>query len=297
MTTTDIDADADTDTGIAIDLSAHGHAEADSHAVWLSYPIRKRASVLVVLLPSADDPRQFNTILTKRSRRLRTSPGMSAFPGGKVDSFTETEWACALREAEEETGFSPAVVAGAGGVFTEVGVTPCYLAQGNIAVRACFGVVQFPGGRAVPLATLCPALAPAEVELAYTIPLASLLAHPDSPSTPNPWHVSSDLLELVAGHFWWFHDYSVPLFDMVEFVRAKRTRGQRIDRSDVVLQGLTVHILQDVGRLVYPGRPVGVEVLPIGANAMVQAARSLIGNQKAATATTTATKTATTTQH
>lgn len=242
-----------------IDINTHGYEEHDSHELWMSYPIEKRGAVLVLLSPTLNG--RLATVLTKRSQRLRTSPGMSAFPGGKVDLLPdgtpEDEWTCALREAFEETGFEPSV-----GIFTKIGVTPCYLALGSIVVRACVAVISSNDGKGIPLSALCPKLSSDEVELAYTIPLDSVL-------TKGSWYVAGETYEIVSGHLWKFHDYAIPTSDMLEL---ERPANEIVDDTPVIFQGLTAQIMQDVARLVHPDMKVEIEVLGVGANELARAA-------------------------
>ncbi len=51
-----------------------------------------------------------NVLLTKRSEKLRSHPGETAFPGGKQDPEDTDELACALRETNEEIGIDKSLL-------------------------------------------------------------------------------------------------------------------------------------------------------------------------------------------
>nr|XP_040019720.1 peroxisomal coenzyme A diphosphatase NUDT7 [Gasterosteus aculeatus aculeatus] len=72
-----------------------------------SLPVLPRASVLIPL--TVKNGRLF-TLMTLRSRELRTSAGEVCFPGGKRDPSDADDVYTALREAEEEIGLPPADV-------------------------------------------------------------------------------------------------------------------------------------------------------------------------------------------
>ncbi|KAF7967278.1 hypothetical protein HWV62_34985 [Athelia sp. TMB] len=63
----------------------------------------KRAAVLVLLYEDAGNLR---VLLTTRSKKLRSHPGETALPGGKVDETDKDVVHTALREAEEEVGLA-----------------------------------------------------------------------------------------------------------------------------------------------------------------------------------------------
>lgn len=65
------------------------------------------AAVLVPLVDAGDELR---VLLTLRTDDLPSHAGQIAFPGGKIDETDAGPVATALREAEEETGLSPAYV-------------------------------------------------------------------------------------------------------------------------------------------------------------------------------------------
>jgi len=67
----------------------------------------KQASVAVILF---DYKNAVHVLLTKRSNKLRSHPGETAFPGGRKDPEDVDEHACAIREMNEEIGLDPKYV-------------------------------------------------------------------------------------------------------------------------------------------------------------------------------------------
>ncbi len=111
-----------------------------------------------VLVPIVLGPAR-GIILTKRTPHLATHAGQVSFPGGRIDPADPDAEAAALREAWEEVGLDPAVVA----------------VQGRLA-----SYVTGTGYRITPVVGLVspdPVLmaAPAEVAAVFELPLAVLL--------------------------------------------------------------------------------------------------------------------------
>ncbi|KAG8012577.1 Hypoxanthine-guanine phosphoribosyltransferase, partial [Nibea albiflora] len=67
-------------------------------------PVLPKASVLIPLFVRNE---QLHTLMTLRSKELRTSAGEVCFPGGKRDPSDRDDVDTALREAEEEIGLPP----------------------------------------------------------------------------------------------------------------------------------------------------------------------------------------------
>jgi 8-oxo-dGTP pyrophosphatase MutT (NUDIX family) len=118
---------------------------------------RKSAAVLIPLFEEEGEAR---VILTRRSGNLRSHTGEVSFPGGRIDD-DETPLQAALREAHEEVGIDPSSVSVLGPL------APLATMSRSSAITPFVGVLP---GR--------PALTPnpAEVELAFDVPLADLLA-------------------------------------------------------------------------------------------------------------------------
>ncbi len=62
------------------------------------------AAVLVGLIARDGD---WDILLTRRTEHLRDHPGQISFPGGRLQSSTESPLAAALRETQEEVGIAP----------------------------------------------------------------------------------------------------------------------------------------------------------------------------------------------
>ncbi|KAF5099793.1 hypothetical protein D0Z00_001534 [Geotrichum galactomycetum] len=257
-------------------------AEETSRAIWRSFPLNKRAAVLVLVIPSPDRESDnnhssgsggFSTLLTTRAHTLKTSPGLAAFPGGKADSLDEDEWQCALREAAEEIGFDPANAPG----FRRLGIMPCYLSYNDIAVRPCVAAID---GLAAPTsqpnaaaakelvaqrlgALLAPAVHADEVNFVFLLPLERVLEC-------SAWYAGGTPMP-VRRHPWIFHDYAVPAQGVVVVARASVPTGTAATRTrsrgaTIILQGLTGHIVSDVARLVLDTPPEMEVLAHIGSN-------------------------------
>ena len=120
-------------------------------------PISRRSAVLVALFEEAGET---HVILTRRSLSLREHRGEIALPGGRSDG-DETPIETALREAREEVGIDESSVRVVGWLSPIV-----TLALGS----AIWPVIGFLEGR--PMMSTDPA----EVDRAFTVSLAELLA-------------------------------------------------------------------------------------------------------------------------
>jgi 8-oxo-dGTP pyrophosphatase MutT (NUDIX family) len=111
-----------------------------------------------VLVPIVTHPGRPTVLLTLRAAHLNAHSGQVAFPGGRIEPG-ETPEAAALREAAEEVGLDP-------GVPEIVGRLPDHLTGTGFRVTPVVGLVSPP---------LAIAPDPAEVELAFEYPLATVL--------------------------------------------------------------------------------------------------------------------------
>ncbi|KAH8918789.1 hypothetical protein BT69DRAFT_1337886, partial [Atractiella rhizophila] len=82
-------------------LSSYGAPPAKQESV-PPFPRKRLAAVLVLL--SINENGDLQVTLTTRSKKLRSHPGETALPGGKVDEIDATVRETALREAHEEIG-------------------------------------------------------------------------------------------------------------------------------------------------------------------------------------------------
>jgi 8-oxo-dGTP pyrophosphatase MutT (NUDIX family) len=118
---------------------------------------RGPAAVLVAIFEVAGEA---EVVLTRRSSRLRTHTGEVCFPGGRLEPG-ETPWQAALREAREEVGLDPARVEALGPL------TPTTTVASRAGLFPVAGLLDGPP-RLLPN--------PAEVERAFTVSLAQLMA-------------------------------------------------------------------------------------------------------------------------
>ena len=75
-----------------------------------SHPPEQKPVPAAVLVPIVNHPGGLTLMLTQRTAHLHDHAGQISFPGGRVDEGDADRTATALREAEEETGLSPARV-------------------------------------------------------------------------------------------------------------------------------------------------------------------------------------------
>lgn len=113
------------------------------------------AAVLAALV---ERPQGLSVILTRRADSLSRHAGQIAFPGGRCEPG-ETSWGAALREAHEEIGLDPALVAVAG-------LGDPYETVTGFCVTPVVGFVQ-PGFQILS--------APAEVAEVFETPFAFLM--------------------------------------------------------------------------------------------------------------------------
>lgn len=92
------------------------------------------AAVLVPLVERADG---MTVLLTRRTDHLHHHAGQISFPGGRLEQDDASAIACALREAEEETGLAPAAV-------EVLGTLDDYVTITRFAVTPVVGVVTPP---------------------------------------------------------------------------------------------------------------------------------------------------------
>lgn len=113
------------------------------------------AAVLVPVVPRPDG---LAVMLTERASHLNVHAGQVAFPGGRIEQG-ETPRAAALREAEEEIGLDPALVA-------PLGYLPPYFTGTGFRIQPMVGLVS-------PDAVISPDAN--EVARVFEVPLARVL--------------------------------------------------------------------------------------------------------------------------
>jgi 8-oxo-dGTP pyrophosphatase MutT (NUDIX family) len=151
--------------------------------------ITRRSAVLVALFEEDGETR---LILTRRSSTLREHRGEVAFPGGRSDEG-ETPIETALRETHEEVGVSPSLVTVMGALSPIV----TFAFQSSI-----FPVVGFLEDPPVMVTD------PAEVELAFSVALADLLA--EGSFLEERWHRSLSPFRADAEGYFPIYLFALP---------------------------------------------------------------------------------------
>jgi 8-oxo-dGTP pyrophosphatase MutT (NUDIX family) len=125
-----------------------------------TFPDARASAVLIAL---ADGEEGAEVLLTRRSRHMRNHKGEISFPGGRMDPG-ETPPETALREAHEEVGLDPSLVA----LFAELDHLSTVVSRSHIVPL----VGRLP--QIIPLGPASP-----EVERVFWLPLAELV-RPDT---------------------------------------------------------------------------------------------------------------------
>ncbi|XP_044048861.1 peroxisomal coenzyme A diphosphatase NUDT7 isoform X1 [Siniperca chuatsi] len=115
-------------------------------------PVLPKASVLIPLFVKNGE---LHTLMTLRSKELRTSAGEVCFPGGKRDPSDRDDVDTALREAEEEIGLPPDDVHVICRLFPIIN-------KSGLLVTPVVGFID---------ESFCPCPNPAEVSAVFTVPL------------------------------------------------------------------------------------------------------------------------------
>jgi 8-oxo-dGTP pyrophosphatase MutT (NUDIX family) len=124
-----------------------------------------------VLIPVLRRPGGATLLLTRRSSALRNHSGQVAFPGGRIDPEDDGPLGAALREAEEEIGLPPDLVA-------LVGYGDLYFTTSGYRVVPVVGLV---GGDFDQKLNLD------EVEAVFEVPLAFLMAEANHRRESREW--------------------------------------------------------------------------------------------------------------
>lgn len=115
-------------------------------------PVLPKASVLIPLFVRNGE---LYTLMTLRSKELRTSAGEVCFPGGKRDPSDRDDVDTALREAEEEIGLPPDEVQVVCRLFPIIN-------KSGLLVTPVVGFID---------ESFCPRPNPAEVSAVFSVPL------------------------------------------------------------------------------------------------------------------------------
>jgi 8-oxo-dGTP pyrophosphatase MutT (NUDIX family) len=151
--------------------------------------ITRRSAVLVALFDEGGETR---LILTRRSSTLRDHRGEVSFPGGRSDEG-ETPTETALRETYEEVGIAPSAITPVGSLSPIV----TFAFQSSI-----FPIVGFLEEPPVMVTD------PAEVELAFSVSLADLLA--DGAFLEERWHRSASPFRSDAEGYFPIYLFQLP---------------------------------------------------------------------------------------
>lgn len=123
-------------------------------------PVLPKASVLIPLFVKKGE---LYTLLTLRSKELRTSAGEVCFPGGKRDPSDRDDVDTALREAEEEIGLPPDEVQVVCRLFPVIN-------KNGLLVTPVVGFIE---------ESFCPCPNPAEVSAVFSVPLDFFIREKD----------------------------------------------------------------------------------------------------------------------
>ena len=126
-----------------------------------------QAAVLVPII----DRHEPTVLLTLRTAELASHAGQVAFPGGKIEAGDSSPVAAALREAEEETGLSPALI-------EPIGYLDLYLTFSGFRILPAVARVE-------PKFTLV--LNPREVVETFEVPLAFVMAPENHQRKTRDW--------------------------------------------------------------------------------------------------------------
>lgn len=145
------------------------HIKEETIAILKQFDIGNKFSYLTalpkasVLIPLFVKDGKLHTMMTLRSKELRTSAGEVCFPGGKRDPSDRDDVDTALREAEEEIGLPP----------DEVQVV-CKLVpvinKSGLLVTPVVGFIE---------ESFCPCPNPAEVSAVFPVPLDFFVSEKD----------------------------------------------------------------------------------------------------------------------
>ncbi|PRT54716.1 Nudix hydrolase 15, mitochondrial [Wickerhamiella sorbophila] len=204
-----------------------------SDQLWSVIPRKRLAATLMILF---DGPEEKEVVLTVRSLSLRSYPGEVSLPGGKVDG-SEDWWETALREANEEIGFSTHNFN-----VERVVAMPAHLSRHLLFVRPCVINVTRKDGKPVRLSDIAAKLNASEVLCAFSVPLSTFLTDSffDSEPAETVW----------SGSSWYFYVFG---FEKNNWIFANVQDENKISRTAVT--GLTAHMLVDCARYIYKRDP------------------------------------------
>jgi 8-oxo-dGTP pyrophosphatase MutT (NUDIX family) len=146
----------------------HGdHVLSPEIAIYTAGMTPRHAAVLVPIIGRAEP----QVLLTQRSAALPDHAGQVAFPGGKIDPADPHPLGAALREAEEEIGLDARFA-------TPLGYLDAYLSGTGFRIVPVVALIE-PDYRLT--------LNPAEVDDAFEVPLAFLMAPENHARHSREW--------------------------------------------------------------------------------------------------------------
>ncbi|GAM83500.1 hypothetical protein ANO11243_014880 [Dothideomycetidae sp. 11243] len=246
-------------------------------STYTSLPLTRRAAVLILLF--ADRRGDLRVVLTIRSAKLKSYAGHAALPGGKADSLSESAWATARREAEEEIGLPREDGGLSGWSVEQLAELPANLAVTELGVRPCVGFLRAEREGLDPTRDLLPTLDAKEVAAVFTAPFSGFLKGEDEDekvrrSVPGIWYKGT----WVNWHEdnWRMHQFYVPKGVVFRSHAAAEGEGNGkpaptvredwtghgdrpvadpLDEARFRVFGMTARILVDAARVAYGKEP------------------------------------------
>ncbi|KAL7417103.1 NUDIX hydrolase domain-like protein [Mrakia frigida] len=213
----------------------------------------KRAGVLVALFERSESP-GLRVLLTTRSKNLRSHPGQTALPGGKMDPTDPSFEFTARREAHEECLLPPSHPL----VHTLPSLQP-FLSKFGLVVHASLVFVASPH--------LIDALvaSPDEVDHIWEVPLESCL---NIGYWPKALGATGEGLEdgklSTKGGDDWLYTEDVYSTTDTEWKADTLYRMHRFRTTSTPIKGLTSDILIETASLAFAHPPIGFSRFPPG---------------------------------
>jgi len=201
------------------------------------FPANKRAAVLVLLFELNKDG-HLRVLLTTRSKSLRSHPGQTALPGGKVDASDESVIATALREANEEVSLPLQPVSDARtSHLTFLTTLRPFISLYKLLVTPVVVLLTHPDPNSI-LSKLSPNHG--EVDHIFHHPLEALL-DPD-PSVVRALEVERDRFSNIGGEDWPYETEWYNTSDS-KWINNAIYRMHRFRTTKTPIKGLTSDVL------------------------------------------------------
>ncbi|KZP00649.1 hypothetical protein CALVIDRAFT_544186 [Calocera viscosa TUFC12733] len=189
------------------------------------------AAVLILLF---EKDGRISVLLTTRSKQLRSHPGQTALPGGKVDPGEKDPFTTARREAFEECALPlshPSIY--------NLSLLPPFLSQFKLIVTPCVSLLTDPSL----LDTLVPNAG--EVEWCFYHPLEAML---------YPEIIANEQLAKKGGEDWPYEEELHNTTDRA-WLWDSAYRMHRFRSSHTPVKGLTADILMLTAEIAYAREP------------------------------------------